>query len=131
MRNSSFKRPKMVLVFNGAQVLIAIVRSLHSAAELTKGNPQAISFCCTGRYICSGGWYFRYIHPDIEIELSDVDSLKLQEYDKMCGEKRRYYTVRKMARKRRILSDNEGSKDNSDGKPEERPAGNGKGQPYE
>lgn len=38
----------MVLIFNGAQVLVAVTRSLHSAAELTKGNLQAISFCCTG-----------------------------------------------------------------------------------
>ena len=28
----------MVLIFNGAQVLVAVTRSLHSAAELTKGN---------------------------------------------------------------------------------------------
>lgn len=34
----------MVLIFNGAQVLVAVTRSLHSAAELTKGNLQAISF---------------------------------------------------------------------------------------
>ena len=40
----------MVLIFNGAQVLVAVTRSLHSAAELTKGNLQAISFCCTGKY---------------------------------------------------------------------------------
>ena len=26
----------MVLIFNGAQVLVAVTRSLHSAAELTK-----------------------------------------------------------------------------------------------
>lgn len=35
MRRSTFKRPKMVLIFNGAQVLVAVTRSLHSAAELT------------------------------------------------------------------------------------------------
>lgn len=58
MRRSTFKRPKMVLIFNGAQVLVAVTRSLHSAAELTKGNLQAISFCCTGKYVCSGGLYF-------------------------------------------------------------------------
>lgn len=55
----------MVLIFNGAQVLVAVTRSLHSAAELTKGNLQAISFCCTGKYVCSGGLYFRHLHPDV------------------------------------------------------------------
>ena len=65
----------MVLIFNGAQVLVAVTRSLHSAAELTKGNLQAISFCCTGKYVCSGGLYFRHLHPDVEIELADLGTL--------------------------------------------------------
>ena len=67
-----FLPSKQLLVFNGAYVLIAVVRSLHSAAELTKGNLQAISFCCTGKYVCSGGLYFRHLHPDVEIELADL-----------------------------------------------------------
>ena len=86
MRRSSFKRPKMVLIFNGAQILVAITRSLHSAAELTKGNLQAISFCCTGKYICSGGFYFRHLHPNVEIELQDLGTLQLQDYDSLCGD---------------------------------------------
>lgn len=71
----------MVLIFNGAQVLVAVTRSLHSAAELTKGNLQAISFCCTGKYVCSGGLYFRHLHPDVEIELADLGTLMLKDYD--------------------------------------------------
>ena len=100
MRRSNFKRPKTVLVFNGAQVLVAIIRSLHSAADLTKGNLQAISFCCTGKYICSGGLYFRHLHPDVEIEMDDLGVLQLQDYDALSGEKRTYYSVRQMAHKR-------------------------------
>ena len=100
MRRSKFKRPKMVLIFNGAQVLVAITRSLHSAAELTKGNLQSISFCCTGRYVCSGGFYFRHLHDDVEIEMSDLGTLLLPEYDELCGEKRIYYSVRQMAHMR-------------------------------
>ena len=80
----------MVLIFNGAQVLVAVTRSLHSAAELTKGNLQAISFCCTGKYVCSGGLYFRHLHPDVEIELADLGTLMLKDYDALCGEKRTY-----------------------------------------
>lgn len=87
----------MVLIFNGAQVLVAVTRSLHSAAELTKGNLQAISFCCTGKYVCSGGLYFRHLHPDVEIELADLGTLMLKDYDALCGEKRTYYPVRKMS----------------------------------
>lgn len=100
MRKSKFKEPKVVLVFNGARVLIAIVRSLHSASLLSGGNLQSISFVCTGRYISTGGYYFRHVHPDIEIEVGDLDTLKLEDYDKMCGTERRYHSVREMAHKR-------------------------------
>lgn len=103
MIKDPFKQPKQVLVFNGAYVLIAIVRSLHSAAEFSGNNLQAISFCCTGKYVATGGFYFRHAHPDIEIEVSDLDTLKLQDYDRMCGEARRYFTVREMAHKRQAF----------------------------
>lgn len=100
MRRSKFKRPKMVLIFNGAQTLIAVTRSLNSAAELTKGNVQAISFCCTGRYISSGSLYFRHLLDSVEIEIADIGTLQLPEYDDLCGVQREYYTVRQMAHRR-------------------------------
>ena len=49
MRRSKFRRPCKVLIFNGARVLVAIVRSLHCAAELTHENKSAIHNCCTGK----------------------------------------------------------------------------------
>ncbi|MDR1718032.1 MAG: hypothetical protein LBS20_19520 [Prevotella sp.] len=113
MRKSKFKEPKTVLVFNGARVLIAIARSLQSASVLSGGNLQAISFSCTGKYISTGGLYFRHVHPDIEIEISDLDTLKLDEYDKMCGEKRRYHTVRDMAKMRTKQSNKRKKQNNS------------------
>lgn len=100
MTKSYLKEPKMVLVFNGARVLIGISRSMHSAALMTGSNLQAISFCCSGKYISTNGFYFRHVHPDIEIEITDLDTLKLEEYDQMCGQQRRYHPVREMARKR-------------------------------
>ena len=106
----------MVLIFNGAQVLVAVTRSLHSAAELTKGNLQAISFCCTGKYVCSGGLYFRHLHPDVEIELADLGTLMLKDYDALCGEKRTYYPVRKMAHKRALLENKRKSDNQKKGK---------------
>ena len=102
MKNNGFlKDAKQVLVFNGAQVLVGIVRSVRSTYELTNGNLQAISFACTGRLISTGGFYFRHVHPDIEIEISDIGTLKLQDYDKMCGETRKYHSVRDMAARKR------------------------------
>ncbi|GAB6121390.1 hypothetical protein [Dysgonomonas termitidis] len=102
MRKSPYKEPKQVLIFNNAKVLIAIVRSLHAASELSFCNLQAISFCCLGKYISTGGYYFRHVHPDIAIEPEDLDNLKLEEYDRMCGEERLYYSSRQLARKRML-----------------------------
>lgn len=55
---------------------------------------------CTGKYVATGGFYFRHAHPDVQIDLSDLDNLTLQEYDRLCGVERRYFTVREMAHKR-------------------------------
>lgn len=116
VKNNGFlQNAKQVLVFNGAQTLVGIARSVRSAYELTNGNLQAISFACTGRLISTGGFYFRHVHPNIEIEMSDIGTLKLQDYDKMCNEKRKYHSVRDMAHKRdaklKIKTKNETSND--------------------
>lgn len=102
MKKTTFLKPKHILMFNSAKVLVAIFRSLHSASELTFCNLQAISFCCTGKYISTGGYYFRHVNPDILIELDDLDNLDLVNYDKMCGETRKYYSIRQLAKKREL-----------------------------
>lgn len=102
MKRSPFRQPKQVLIFNGAYVLIAITRSLRSASEISGSNAQAISFACSGKYISASNLYYRHVHPDIEIEVSDLDTLKLQDYNKMCSVDRRYHSVREMARRRKI-----------------------------
>ena len=100
-----FLPPKTLLVFNGAYVLVGILRSLHSASDFSGINLQAISFCCTGKYVAVDGYYFRHAHPDVQIELTDLDNLKLQEYDRMCGISRRYLSVREMAHRRQTLGE--------------------------
>lgn len=102
MNRSPFHQPKPVLIFNGAYILVGITRSIRSASEISGGNAQAISFACTGKYISANNFYFRHVHPDIEIEMADLDTLKLQDYDKMCNIERRYHSVREMARRRRV-----------------------------
>ena len=72
MRRSKFRRPCKVLIFNGARVLVAIVRSLHCAAELTHENKSAIHNCCTGKSVRSGAYYYRQLHPDILLEMDDL-----------------------------------------------------------
>ena len=98
MRRSKFRRPQTILIFNGARVLIAIVRSLCCAAELTHSQLAAIHNCCTGKTVRSGVYYYRQLHPDILVDLSDLDTLKLEEYDSMCGDQRKYISTKEMAR---------------------------------
>lgn len=86
------KDSKTVLVFDKTQILIAVIRSLRSAALFTNGNQQSISFCCTGKYVRSNGYYFRHKHPDIEVKVNDLNNLKLEDYDKACGVTRIYRT---------------------------------------
>ncbi len=103
MKRNPFHQPKPVLIFNGAYKLIGITRSIRSASDLSGGNAQSISFACTGKYISAGSFYFRHIHPDIEIEIDDLNSLTLQDYDKMCKIDRRYHSVREMVRRRKLV----------------------------
>ena len=105
MRRSKFRRPCKVLIFNGARVLVAIVRSLHCAAELTHENKSAIHNCCTGKSVRSGAYYYRQLHPDILLEMDDLDKLTLKEYDDLCGIKRKYISTRKMAHIRQRAKD--------------------------
>ena len=105
MRRSKFRRPCKVLIFNGARVLVAIVRSLHCAAELTHENKSAIHNCCTGKSVRSGIYYYRQLHPDILLDMDDLDKLTLNEYDDLCGIKRKYISTRKMAHIRQRARD--------------------------
>lgn len=102
MKQRPFRESKAVLVFNGAQVLIGIMRSLNAASEFSGGNLQSISYACAGHYISSGGYYYRFIHENVEVGIEDIGSLQIREYDRLCGgEDRKYHTVRDMAQRRK------------------------------
>ena len=79
-------------------------RSLHCAAELTHENKSAIHNCCTGKSVRSGAYYYRQLHPDILLEMDDLDKLTLKEYDDLCGIKRKYISTRKMAHIRQMAA---------------------------
>ena len=98
MRRSKFRRPNKVLIFNGARILVAVVRSLCSAAELTNNRASSVHNCCIGKNVRSGVYYYRQLHPDIMVDLSDLDNLKLEEYDSLCGDQRKYIPTKDMAR---------------------------------
>lgn len=101
MSKGPFKDAKKVLVFNGARVLVAIIRSLQTTSELSGKSAQSISMACTGKYISTGGFYFRHANKNVEIEEDDIDKLTLEEYDNLCGNVRKYHPVREMAHKKR------------------------------
>lgn len=103
MGRNSFKPAKHVLVFNGAKTLVAKVSSLQSTAKIFFTTPQAISFACSGKYISSNSYYFRHEHGNVQIEDEDFGKLNLLEYDRMCGEKRRYHSIRAMAHKHKTI----------------------------
>lgn len=98
-KRGPFHEPKQVLIFNRARTLIAVFRSIRSAAIVTYCNSQAISFACTGRAMSSGGFYFRHLHPDVYIEIDDLDRLSLEEYDRLCNNNRQYHTGKEMVRR--------------------------------
>lgn len=93
--------PKKVLVFNGNRTLIAIIRSVRAASLLTNSSLQSITNACSGIYISSNGYYYRNFDPNVIVEMEDIDTLKLEEYDQLCGVSRKYHSISQMSRNRR------------------------------
>lgn len=97
-----FKNPKIVLVFSGDRILRAVYHSLNYASRMCHIPPQSISHCCLGAHISCGGYYFRYVHPEVEMDFTDIGHLRLEEYDDLCGVFRQYHSPKEMARRRSI-----------------------------
>ena len=61
----SEKQPQ-ILIFNATGELVAIARSVRSAAELTKVDENEIKLCCENRQNRTEQYYFRYnVEPPI------------------------------------------------------------------
>lgn len=73
--------------------------SLHELSDISFDSisPQSISFVCTGKYISAGSHYFRFENENVELEKSDFNHLKIAEYDRLCGEKRKYHSPKLMS----------------------------------
>ena len=78
----SEKQPQ-ILIFNAESALVAIARSIRSAAELTKVAENEIKLCCENRLSISGQYCFRY---NVESSISDdaFGKLTIDEYDNLC-----------------------------------------------
>ena len=76
-----------ILIFNAAGELVAIARSIRSAAELTKVDENEIKLCCENRQNRTEQYYFRYnVEPSI-VGDDAFGNLTIDEYDKLCDYK--------------------------------------------
>ena len=80
------EKQSQILIFNAAGELVAIARSIRSAAELTKVDENDIKLCCENRLSISGQYCFRY---NVESSIADdtLGKLSIGEYDKLCDYK--------------------------------------------
>ena len=77
------EKQSQILIFNAAGELVAIARSLRSAAELTNIDENDIKLCCENRLNISGQYCFRYnVKPLIADDT--LDKLTIDEYDNLC-----------------------------------------------
>lgn len=91
--------PSRTLVFNSRKKLIAILQSNTAASNVFNAKVQAIHCACVGRCISCKGYYFRNLDSSVEISLEDLGSLRLEEYDELCGINRKVYKNTMMTRK--------------------------------
>ena len=82
----SEKQPQ-ILIFNAAGELVAIARSIRSAAELTKVDENEIKLCCENRQNRTEQYYFRYNVEQSIVEDDAFGKLTIDEYDKLCDYK--------------------------------------------
>ena len=78
----SEKQPQ-ILIFDAARELVAIARSVRSAAELTKVAENEIKLCCENRLSISGQFCFRY-NVDPSIADDTLGKLTIDEHDNLC-----------------------------------------------
>ena len=78
----SDKQPQ-ILIFNAAGELVAIARSIRSAAELTKVDENEIKLCCENRQNRTEQYYFRY-NDESPIVDDTLGKLTIAEYNKLC-----------------------------------------------
>lgn len=80
------EKQSQILIFNAAGELVAIARSIRSAAELTKVDENEIKLCCETRQNRTEQYNFRYnVEPPIVDDT--LGKLTIAEYNKLCDYK--------------------------------------------
>ena len=81
------EKQSQILIFNAAGELVAIARSIRSAAELTKVDENDIKLCYENRQNRTEQYYFRYnVEPSI-VGDDALGKLTIAEYNKLCDYK--------------------------------------------
>jgi len=86
-----------VLIFEPNFNLIAIASNSYQAAKLTGSYHPSVYMAIRGELKTTNNLYFRLVPPNVEIDISDLYSLKLQEFDRMCGLERSYTDPEKLS----------------------------------
>lgn len=100
---SRFSNPRHILAFDGSLKLVGIFYSYSSAERLIGIRHQVLLRCCTGETIASSGYYFRAVPEDVIVDVDDLNTLTLLEFDRQMGVDRKIYATRDMRRKQTIL----------------------------
>lgn len=91
-----FKTPIRVLAFDNSLRLIGLFQSYSAAEKVTGIKHQILLRCCSGKMISSKGFYFREVPEDTIIDIDDLNSLTLLEFDNKMGSDRFIYATRNM-----------------------------------
>ena len=86
-----------VLIFEPNFNLIAIVSNPYQAAKLTGSYQPSVRMAIKGGLKTTNSLYFRSVPSSVKIDISDLYSLKLQEFDHMCGLNRTYEPPEKLS----------------------------------
>ena len=78
------EKQSQILIFNAAGELVAIARSIRSAAELTKVDENEIKLCCDNQQNISEQYYFRYNTEPSIVGDDAFGKLTIDEYNKLC-----------------------------------------------
>ena len=97
--------PKIpLLVFNSRRILSFIAASAYEIGKISDIRPDCITKASRGDLISTGNYYFRYFDKKVEVEISDVGELTLEEYDKLCGVERKLCPTKDHNRKKRRIT---------------------------
>ena len=98
-----FKKPLRVLAFDRSLKLVGVFQSYSTTEKVTGIAHQILMRCCNGKMISSNGFYFREVPEDTIIDIDDLNTLTLLEFDKQMGLDRHIYATRNMKRDEVIL----------------------------